>query len=149
MAVLMMLPVSAMSMLTLLRSVSAIPLSEQCEGPHFVADEGDGNLQRSAVHGLLHHCITMTNSCTVCQIHDLVLSKRRLVLSQHDHQGFMNLIYHASRQRAELEANYSSVRPCVRPPLGKAQNIIICFCTIQTEIYRLVSNHVAGLSLGP
>ena len=42
---------------------------------------------------------------------------------------------HASLQRAELEADYSSVRPCVRPCvplLGEAQNI--CFCTILSEI---------------
>ena len=42
---------------------------------------------------------------------------------------------HASRQRAELEADYSSVRACVRPSvplLGEAQNI--CFCTILSEI---------------
>ena len=42
---------------------------------------------------------------------------------------------HASRQRAELEADYSSVRPSVRasvPLLGEAQNL--CFCTILSEI---------------
>ena len=47
-----------------------------------------------------------------------------------------NQVYsHASRQRAELEADYSSVRPCVRacvPLLGEAQNL--CFCTILSEI---------------
>ena len=38
---------------------------------------------------------------------------------------------HASLQRAELEADYSSVRACVSL-LGEAQNI--CFCTILSEI---------------
>ena len=46
---------------------------------------------------------------------------------------------HASRQRAELEADYSSVRPCV-PLLGEAQNL--CFCTILSEISE---NHVCIL----
>ena len=52
--------------------------------------------------------------------------------------SWTNLIWiysHASRQRAELEADYSSVRPCVRasvPLLGEAQNL--CFCTILSEI---------------
>ena len=42
---------------------------------------------------------------------------------------------HASLQRAELGADYSSVRACVRacvPLLGEAQNI--CFCPILSEI---------------
>ena len=50
---------------------------------------------------------------------------------------------HASRQRAELEADYSSVRPSVRPcvPLiGEAQNL--CFCTILSEISK---NHLCIL----
>ena len=50
---------------------------------------------------------------------------------------------HASRQRAELEADYSSVRRCVRPCvplLGEAQNL--CFCTILSEISE---NHLCIL----
>ena len=50
---------------------------------------------------------------------------------------------HASLQKAELEADYSSVRACVRasvPLLGEAQNI--CFCTILSEISE---NHVCIL----
>ena len=50
---------------------------------------------------------------------------------------------HASRQRAELEADYSSVRASVRPSvplLREAQNI--CFCTIQSEISK---NHICIL----
>ena len=50
---------------------------------------------------------------------------------------------HASRQRAELEADYSSVRPCVRasvPLLGESQNL--CFCTILSEISE---NHICIL----
>ena len=46
---------------------------------------------------------------------------------------------HSSRQRAELEADYSSVRPSV-PLLGEAQNL--CFCTILSEISE---NHLCIL----
>ena len=60
--------------------------------------------------------------------------------------SWMPLIWiysHASRQRAELEADYSSVRPSVRPSiplLGKAQHL--CFCTILSEISE---NHLCIL----
>ena len=50
---------------------------------------------------------------------------------------------HASLQRAELEADYSCVRPSVRPCvplLGEAQNI--CFCSILSEISE---NHLCIL----
>ena len=50
---------------------------------------------------------------------------------------------HASLQRAELGADYSSVRASVRacvPLLGEAQNI--CFCTILSEISE---NHLCIL----
>ena len=46
---------------------------------------------------------------------------------------------HASRQRAELEADYSSVLACV-PLLGEAQNL--CFCIILSEISE---NHLCIL----
>ena len=52
---------------------------------------------------------------------------------------------HASRQRAELEADYSSVCPSVRvcvPLLGEAQNL--CFCTILSEISE---NHLCILQV--
>ena len=50
---------------------------------------------------------------------------------------------HASLQRAELKADYSSVRASVRgsvPLLGEAQNL--CFCTILSEI---LENHLCIL----
>ena len=50
---------------------------------------------------------------------------------------------HASLQRAELKADYSSVRASVRgsvPLLGEAQNL--CFCTILSEISE---NHLCIL----
>ena len=58
---------------------------------------------------------------------------------------------HASRQRAELEADYSSVRPSVRPSvplLGEAQNL--CFCTILSEIsenHLCILQHLAPVAL--
>ena len=50
---------------------------------------------------------------------------------------------HASRQRAELEADYSSVRASVRPSvplLREAQNI--CFRTI---LFQILENHLCIL----
>merc|ERR1711965_1178085 len=52
---------------------------------------------------------------------------------------FIWLYSHASCWRAELEADYSSVRPCV-PLLGEAQNI--WFCIILSEISE---NHLCIL----
>ena len=60
-------------------------------------------------------------------------------LSCHSWTPLIWVYSHASLQRAELEADYSSVRPCV-PLLGEAQNI--CFCTILSEISE---NHLCIL----
>ena len=61
----------------------------------------------------------------------------------HSQSRIIWIYSHASRQRAELEADYSSVRPCVRasvPLLGEAQNL--CFCTILSEVSE---NHLCIL----
>ena len=59
------------------------------------------------------------------------------------HLNYSFTYSHASRSRAELEADYSSARPSVRscvPLLGEAQNL--GFCTILSEISE---NHLCIL----
>ena len=58
------------------------------------------------------------------------------------HSQSLSVTLGQSRQRAELEADYSSVRASVRafPLLGEAQNL--CFCTILSEISK---NHLCIL----
>ena len=82
---------------------------------------------------------SLTSLCPAC-LTFLSLSPLRLALTPLSFtlsQSWTPLIWiysHASRQRAELEADYSSVRACVRPSvplLGEAQNL--CFCTILSE----------------